>query len=95
MNKLEKQHYEAIKERGLITEETTIYDFLKKVREEYNELNRELYLDAFETYGLREETIQECVDLVQVIKNMLHHNGVDYNKALKKNVEIQLERAKG
>ena len=42
-----KRHYEAIVKRGLITEKTTKYDFLKKIREEFFEFNKEMYVDAF------------------------------------------------
>jgi phosphoribosyl-ATP pyrophosphohydrolase len=84
MLNLLKRHYQAIVNRGLITKETGIDDFLVKLKEEYNELQ-----DAYND----EQFIQESIDCMCVITNMLQHIGVDIEKELIKNIEVQERRA--
>jgi len=87
-----KRHYEAIVKRGLITEKTTKYDFLKKIREEFFEFNKEMYVDAFDTGNLRHVTIQEGIDLIKTIENMFIHFGVDIDKEIEINTQYQETR---
>lgn len=87
-----KRHYEAIVKRGLITDKTTKYDFLKKIREEFFEFNKEMYKDAFETGNLRHDTIQEGMDLIYSIENFFTHFDVDIDKEREINIQHQLTR---
>jgi len=92
----DKRHYEAIIKRGLINENTTLYDFLKKFREEFFELNKELYIDAFEPeQKLRHVTVQEAIDVIKTLENMLIHFGVDIQEATEINIKTQEKRING
>jgi len=88
MEKLRKRHYNACIKRGVITPDTTIYDFLKKIVEEYHEVIESV------TYppSLSDETKQECIDLVMVIFNMLNHYNIDIRSEIIKNIETQENR---
>jgi phosphoribosyl-ATP pyrophosphohydrolase len=84
MKNLLKRHYQAIVNRGLITSKTQTSDFVKKIKEEFDEMQ-----DAYND----EDFIQESIDCMCVITNMLQHLGVDIEKELIKNIEIQEKRA--
>ena len=94
MKELFKQHYQAIVNRGLINEHTSLFDFKCKIYEEYGELNDSLAQDHFTNSSvvLSNESIQESIDLVMTVFNMLQHNGVDIEKELIKNIETQEKR---
>ena len=85
MKKLFKRHYQAIILRGLITDNTNINDFLRKIEEEFIELCIEQENDKF---------IQEAIDLIMVCVNMLQYKGVNIESELLKNILVQEKRAK-
>lgn len=85
-----KKHYNSIVKRGLITPDTTLLDFIMKIKEEYNEL----FIELIGSSMLTSETKQECMDLVAVIFNMLLHYGVDIEHEFEKNINKQLDRCK-
>jgi len=91
MEKLIKRHYQAIKDRGLITKETKFIDFSNKINEEKGELSTEL-LKLLK--GKPNNYKQESIDLVMVVLNMLQYNGVDIKAELLKNIEVQEKRVK-
>lgn len=101
MKNLFKRHYNAIVNRGLITPETKIIDFLNKIREEFNELDFEIIhsdinnLDVNNLYHLcyDENVVNESIDLIMTIINMLQYFNVDIEEELLKNVELQEKRA--
>jgi NTP pyrophosphatase (non-canonical NTP hydrolase) len=90
MIKLIKRHYQAIVNRGLITDKTTVFEFSAKIQEEASELSVELLkFSKFKPNNYK----QESIDLVMTVFNMLQHYGVDIKKELLKNIEIQEKRA--
>lgn len=76
MKHLIKRNYEAVVKRGLITPETTDYDFLEKLQEEIEEADEEI--SNFNETNLREE-IGDCLN---VCLNWLTHKGIDIEKLL-------------
>lgn len=99
MKNLFKRHYNAIVNRGLITPETELIDFQIKITEEHGELKSIMAIDRNkqfknnEIYKLTDSSIQESIDLIMVNINMLYHYGVDIEKELLRNVELQEKRA--
>jgi len=80
MKELFKQHYEAIKLRGLITPETAFHEFVNKADEEL--------LEWVDSKG----DPDEAVDLICVMSNWLIHCGYDLETLLKDNINVQLNR---
>ena len=98
MEELFKQHYQAIVDRGLINKNTPHFKFIEKIDEEINELANSLSDDFFnnafnEIITLSDESKQEAIDLICVVANMLRFYGIDIESELKKNVEVQQQRA--
>lgn len=91
MEKLFKRHYQAIIKRGLITEETELYEFSNKINEEKGELSTELLKLS---KGKPNNYEQEAIDLICVTMNLLIHRGVDIEVELLKNILVQEKRAK-
>jgi len=87
MKELIKRHHAATWERGMITPETCLFDFMQKITEEYHELN-----NAYQEFSLSSETIHEAVDLCATIINMLKFYGYDFIQEYRKNVEHQENR---
>lgn len=87
------RHFEATKQRGLITKKTTISTFISKMMEEDHEMYDELIKNM---WGERnsEETTQEIIDSVMVRINFLKQKGIDFELALCRNVMKQELRAK-
>ena len=94
MKKLFKRHYQSIVNRGLITEnKTTIVDFKNKIREEFYELSDSITIDMYLNEVFTDNSKQESIDLVMTVLNMLEYMGVDIEKELIKNIELQEKRA--
>lgn len=95
INKLIKRSYQSIVNRGLITDLTNIEDFSLKIQEEFEELKFE-YLEIIlkDKPIPNENFIEESVDLVNVILNMLHHYGIDFEKEFVKCIEKNERRSK-
>ena len=88
MKKLIKRSYKAIKERGLITDETTNEEFRDK-------MNEELIECIFSDMGRHQpDYIAEVTDLATVCIMQIHHLGYDFETEFKKVVEKNEARAK-
>ena len=72
-NKLIKDNYESIVQRGLITPSTTVSDFIEKLDEEVSELYHA-------TDPVNE--IEELADVILVCLNYAKHFNIDIEKAL-------------
>ena len=89
MKKLIKRHYQAIVNRGLITQKTDLIDFIKKIIEEYHESLESIPYPP----KLNDKAIQEFIDLIMVITNMFQFFDIDIKKEILKNIEVQEKRA--
>lgn len=85
MINLLKRHYQSIRKRGLIKDNTKDFEFILKMDEELNEI-----ADA----KTKKERIKEVVDLMTVCTNYLIHQKQDIEKLLIKNIEHQETRKK-
>lgn len=92
MKDLLLRHYIAIKQRGLISSDTSLDQFMDKLEEEYIELRSE-YANYFDEQRNPDgDFIHEAIDVVMVILNMLQHYDVDFIDELKHNVKYQESR---
>ena len=75
-----ERNYLAVKNRGLITSETTKQDFIEKIKEEFGEFEDEV------TTGLHmtDSEAEELADFVNAACNLLIFSG--------RNPEIELEK---
>jgi|WetSurMetagenome_2_1015567.scaffolds.fasta_scaffold1448032_2 hypothetical protein len=85
MNPLHTRTYKSIADRGLITNDTTDEEFLKKAKEELLECQDEL---IFEHGNLDEE----ITDLMNVCINWIIHRGCDPDDELLKVIEKNEKR---
>lgn len=85
MKELFKRHYQAIVKRGLIHDKVNIHDFFLKVTEEMQELSNAIYEN--------DNIEQEAIDLMMTTVNLCTWLGIDIEKELLKNTEIQEKRA--
>ena len=92
MKNLLHNHYALIKKRGLITDKTTLGEFMKKMSEEYHEAYESWADDCFWAIVPSDSFIYECTDLVMVVMNMFQHYGIDFEDELKKNIKKQESR---
>jgi len=90
MNELIKQHYEAIKARGFITDRTSVHQFMAKLSEESDELIN-AYSDSIDR-SPNKAMIHEAIDLMAVIANFLYHFDIDVEKAFIENIKYQKSR---
>lgn len=81
-----ERSYEAIKARGLITDETIESQFWLKMKEELSEIAGS-FEDGPDRY------IEECVDLATVCIMQVHHLGYDFIKEFEKCIEKNEKRA--
>jgi NTP pyrophosphatase (non-canonical NTP hydrolase) len=86
MKELFKRHYEAIKKRGLINQDTTYHDFFEKITEEMQELSEAVYKEDLSSIN------QEAIDLMMVCVNLCQFIGFDIEFELCKNIETQESR---
>ena len=87
MEELFFRHYQAIKARALINDNTTLNDILGKLEEELYEFREAI------DFNLTEKFRQETIDVICVLANMLKHMDVDLKTELEKNVITQEIRA--
>ena len=80
-SKLDKQ-YQAIVNRGAITNETDEFDFVNKLYEEC----QEVFDSSFLTKS------QEYIDVFCVVYNRFKHLGIDIKKELNQNIKHQQTR---
>lgn len=102
MKDLIQRSYEAIQARGLITDETTRYDFLEKIREELSEAEIECEHITHDLYRNipkhKKRYIEEITDTMTVCLMQLKHLGCDpieeFEKVVIKNEQRALQRQK-
>jgi hypothetical protein len=86
-----KRHFEATKERGKITDKTSIGAFIEKMHEEDGEALMEM-IYYMRKRDRKEEMVQELIDKVMVPLNFLQNIGVDVELAIFRNVQKQESR---
>jgi len=82
-------NYQSIVDRGFITPTTTLFQFLDKLEEEVEELNKEALISK-EWSNLPEE----LADVILVCLNMAKHFDIDIEQELKNKIRINEYRAK-
>lgn len=92
MKQLLIQHYEAIKQRGLISENTTLDQFIIKLNEEFLEVFNAYTDDCLENTIPSDSLIYEMTDLVMVVLNCFQHFGIDFEEQLRINLKKQNHR---
>jgi len=85
MNDLIKRNYNSIVKRGLINEDTTIAEFITKLKEEVQE-----WIEA-EVQGLPNAN-EELADIILVCLNFAKHFNIDIEKELNNKIEINEKR---
>lgn len=92
-NEIVEQNYQAVKSRGLITNETDFYDFMEKLEEETKELGfAQLNKECSDVAKKHFES--ELIDCISVFLNMAKHYNINIIEGLKNNVDKNWERAK-
>ena len=89
MKEIIEANYKSIVDRGFITPTTTLFDFLDKIDEEVEELNKEA-LKPKQYSNLPEE----LADVIMVCLNMANHYNIDIEEEIKNKIEINKQRAK-
>jgi NTP pyrophosphatase (non-canonical NTP hydrolase) len=89
MQELIGDNYQSIVDRGFITPTTTLFEFLDKLDEEVEELNKEALISK-EWSNLPEE----LADVILVCLNMAKHFDIDIEQELKNKIRINEYRAK-
>ena len=82
-------NYQSIVDRGFITPTTTLFEFLDKLDEEVEELNKEALISK-EWSNLP----QELADVILVCLNLAKHFNIDIEQELKNKIRINEYRAK-
>lgn len=75
MKELIESNYATIIKRGLITDKTTLNDFLNKLDEEVNEFKED-------------NSPEELADIILVCLNIARHYDIDIEKELIKKIQI-------
>lgn len=83
LQEIMNSNYEAVKDRGLIDDETTLPDFITKLQEEIGE-----FIKAKD----EQEAAAELADIVGVCLNIASHYEIDLQKALEEMVERNEKR---
>ena len=90
MNNLTNQHYNATVKRGKITPDTLVLGFIKKMREEVQEVHEVYYLNPI-TFD-DDEMASELCDVIATAANCMIHLGYNVEAEFKKNIEKQEQR---
>ena len=89
MKELIEANYKSIVDRGLIAPSTNYFEFLNKIKEEVEELNKE---------ALKPRPIsnlpEELADVIMVCFNMAKHYNIDIEQEIKNKIEVNKQRAK-
>jgi NTP pyrophosphatase (non-canonical NTP hydrolase) len=89
MRKLIEDNYQSIVDRGFIAPTTNLFEFLDKIDEEVEELNKE---------ALKPRPIsnlpEELADVIMVCLNMAKHYDIDIEQEIKNKIKINEQRAK-
>jgi len=83
MKTLIEQNYQSIIKRGLITDKTTVQEFVDKIYEEVNEL---------EEAETEKELVFEMADVILTVLNYARHFNYPIEKTLKQKIEINKNR---
>jgi len=89
MQKLISDNYQSIVDRGLISPTTTLFEFLDKLEEEVEELEKEA-LRPKQYSNLNEE----LADVIMVCLNLAKHFDIDIEQEIKNKIKINRYRAK-
>jgi len=95
MKKLINDNYDSIVKRGLITPQTNAFDFVEKIKEETEELERELIILKNVPMARQEnfdKINEELSDVILTCLNMAKHFNIDIETELKKKIEINFNR---
>lgn len=87
MKKILKENFYSIVDRGLINRNTTINDFMNKLREEVDELDSCILTDF-------ENRNEELADVILVCLNMAYFLGIDIEIELKNKIHKNKTRQK-
>ena len=89
MQEIIEANYKSIVDRGFIAPTTNLFEFLDKIDEEVEELNKE---------ALKPRSIsnlpEELADVIMVCLNMAKHYDFDIEQQIKNKIEINKQRAK-
>jgi len=86
MKKLIESNYQSTVQRGLITPNTDLSDFLNKLDEEVDELNA-AYEETWDDFK------EELSDVILVCLNCAKHYGIDIENEMLKKIEKNFKRA--
>ena len=89
MKDLIESNYKSIVDRGLIAPSTTLFEFLDKIDEEVEELNKEA-LKPKQYSNLPEE----LADVIMVCLNFAKHYNIDIEQEIKNKIQTNKQRAK-
>lgn len=104
MKDLIEQNYYVTRKRGLITDETTIEEFINKIWEEFDELENECsylresqdFIYDFYEFGDKDFNIKkayfEIADVILTCLNFARHLDIDIKQVLKEKIEINEKR---
>lgn len=99
MKKIIQDAYKSTCKRGLITDKTTIEEFIDKLYEEVNEVES-VCKYAFEVHEYADieainkyDLAHELSDVIKVCMNFATHFGIDIKQSLIENNELNYERA--
>lgn len=95
MKNIIDNNYASIVKRGLITSDTSVFQFLDKIYEEVGELE-EAVNDMSETNNIKQEHFnninEELADVILTCLNMARHFDIDIEKELTKKIETNFKR---
>ena len=89
MKDLIEANYKSIVDRGLIAPSTTLFEFLDKIDEEVEEINKEA-LKPKQYSNLPEE----LADVIMVCLNFANHYNIDIEQEIKNKIKVNEQRAK-
>ncbi len=89
MKDLIEANYKSIVDRGLISPTTTLFEFLDKLEEEVEELEKEA-LRPRQYSNLPEE----LADVIMVCLNFAKHYNIDIEQEIKNKIQTNKQRAK-
>jgi NTP pyrophosphatase (non-canonical NTP hydrolase) len=87
-------NYKAVRDRGLINDETDFYDFMEKLEEESEELAWAFLAIDPKNNETKKHFGSELIDCLSVLLNMAKHYNIDVIDGLKENIIKNQERAK-
>ncbi len=94
MKELIESNYKSIVDRGLITPTTYYFDFLNKIKEEFQEL-RGAVLDYVDYDPDSFPNVkEELADVIMVCLNFAKHYDIDIEQEIKNKIEVNKQRAK-